>query len=226
MAMAQTEQSLIPHIAPASVVHWYFDFISPFAYLQSKRLKELPVSDIEFQPVLFAGLLKHWGNLGPAEISPKRRFTYRYVVWSAQRHDIPLQVPPAHPFNPLKVLRLCLGLGSSPDVVTKIFDFIWQQGRDPNQDWPLLCAELGISVDDAEQLISSEQVKQRLRQNTELAINAGVYGVPTLSINSENFWGVDATDMAADYLCNPQAFESSEMQRVSDLPIASERPRD
>ncbi len=208
------------------MVNWYFDFISPFAYLQSKRLKELPVGDIQFQPVLFAGLLKHWGNLGPAEIIPKRRFTYRYVVWSARHHGIPFKMPPAHPFNPLKVLRLCLGLDSSPEAVTTIFDFIWQHGRDPNQDWPLLCDALGISVDNAEQLISSDQVKQRLRQNTELAINAGIYGVPTLSVNDETFWGVDATDMAADYLSNAHAFESPEMQRVSDLPIASERRRD
>lgn len=58
---------------------WYFDFISPFAYLQLARFSQLPADlDITPVPVVFSALLKHWGQLGPAEIPPKRRFVYRF----------------------------------------------------------------------------------------------------------------------------------------------------
>lgn len=61
---------------------WYFDFISPFAYLQFVRLGELAGARLRLRPVLFAGLLQHWGQLGPAEIPAKRRCS---GVWTPPR---------------------------------------------------------------------------------------------------------------------------------------------
>ena len=214
-----------PDEAQKPAANWYFDFISPFAYLQFQRLAELPVARIHYRPILFAGLLKHWGHLGPAEIEPKRRFSYRFVVWSAHAQGIPLRMPPGHPFNPLKVLRLCLALESGPEVVRTIFNFIWRDGRDPNQEWAALCGQLGLSADEGAHRINLDTVKEQLRHTTESAITAGVFGVPTVMINGEAFWGVDATDMAGDFVRRPGMFESAEMQRISDLPVASERPR-
>lgn len=81
---------------------WYFDFVSPFCYFQTRRFADFdPDVEIVCHPVLFAALLKHRGQLGPAEISVKRRFTYRYLQWYAERHDMPFKIPPAQPFNPL-----------------------------------------------------------------------------------------------------------------------------
>jgi 2-hydroxychromene-2-carboxylate isomerase len=110
---------------------WYFDFISPYAYLQLTQFVRLP-SDLEvsLKPVLFAGLLGHWEHKGPAEIPDKRRQTYRYCHWLAAKRGVPFKVPPRHPFNPLAVLRLAAGLGSERVVVQTIFDHIWGQGRD------------------------------------------------------------------------------------------------
>jgi 2-hydroxychromene-2-carboxylate isomerase len=55
---------------------WYFDFVSPFSYLQSELLHSLTAYvEIEFKPVPFAGLLNYWDNIGPAEIPPKRTWT-------------------------------------------------------------------------------------------------------------------------------------------------------
>jgi 2-hydroxychromene-2-carboxylate isomerase len=66
----------------------YFDFISPFGYLYFKMLDRLPAEiELEFKPVLFAGLLKHWEHKGPAEIPGKRKFTYRFVQWKAAELD-------------------------------------------------------------------------------------------------------------------------------------------
>jgi 2-hydroxychromene-2-carboxylate isomerase len=70
---------------------WYFDFVSPFSYLQCEQLPTLERSiRIRYRPVLFAALLTAHGHKGPAEIASKRRFTYRVGVWQAAKLGIPL----------------------------------------------------------------------------------------------------------------------------------------
>src|SRR5438132_4064203 len=122
-------------------IDWYFDFVSPFSYLQCERLQELPPGTrVRYRPVLFAGLLNHHGQKGPAEIESKRLFTYRFVLWQAQRQGVKLRFPPEHPFNPLTLLRLTIAADASPDVVRGIFHFIWRDGR--LADNPIEWAEL------------------------------------------------------------------------------------
>ncbi|NIW86631.1 MAG: 2-hydroxychromene-2-carboxylate isomerase [Gammaproteobacteria bacterium] len=205
---------------------WYFDFVSPFSYLQAERFKDLPDDvEIAFHPVLLAGLLKHWESKGPAEIPAKRRFTYRHVQWYAQRRGIPFRMPPAHPFNPLPALRLAIALGSRREPILEMFRFIWGDGRlieDP-VEWQILARKLGVA--DPEARVSAPEVKAGLRENTERAAAMGVFGVPSFVIDGNVFWGVDATDMLIDYLREPTLFDSPEMQRVSELPVATERRR-
>lgn len=86
-------------------IDWYFDFVSPYSYLGLHRLKDVKPK-INYKPVLFAGLLKHWGQKGPAEIPAKRKWTYRSCDWQARKLGLPFRFPAAHPFNPLPHLRL------------------------------------------------------------------------------------------------------------------------
>ncbi|NKC14363.1 MAG: 2-hydroxychromene-2-carboxylate isomerase [Gammaproteobacteria bacterium] len=204
-------------------IDWYFDFISPFAYLQFKRLPELKQHKITLRPVLFAGLLNHWEHKGPAEIPLKRQFTYRYVTWYAKTIGVPLRVPPAHPFNPLPALRLAIASGATHQSVGAIFDFVWARGEVPQPcgAWNTLCEQVGVTA--PAQALAEDSVKRRLRINTEQACAVGVFGVPTAIVNGELFWGVDATDMLLDYLNEPQAFFCGEMHRVSNLPTAASR---
>jgi len=207
-------------------VAWYFDFISPFSYFQCERLEQLPVgTEIEYRPVLLAGLLKHWQHKGPAEIPSKRRFTYRQALWIARREGIPFRAPPAHPFNPLSALRLAIALGCAPDAVQTIFRFIWAEGHrtDEEASWKVLIALL--NVPDADERIARDEVKARLRRNTDDAIAHGVFGVPAIVADEELFWGFDMTDMAAAYIREPHAFEDDEMKRSGSIPIGVERPR-
>jgi 2-hydroxychromene-2-carboxylate isomerase len=207
-------------------ITWYFDFISPFAYFQCERLSRLPEgTQIEYRPILLAGLLNHWGQKGPAEIPSKRRFTYRQSLWIARRNEISFRAPPAHPFNPLNALRLAIALDCGAETVRSIFRFIWADGHRPDDQvsWNKLIGHL--QADDANDRISSLDVKSALRSNTDEAIALGVFGVPTIAVGKELFWGFDMTDMAIDYLNDPPAFNDFEMKRVSDLPIGIERRR-
>ena len=203
---------------------WYFDFISPFSYLQFKNFQRLPDSlEVRLVPVLFAGLLNHWGQKGPAEIPAKRVEMYRYCHWCAQQNDIPFKTPPAHPFNPLKVLRLAIALNADHNAIAVIFDHIWGKGNDIHTDhgFQILASSLGVS--NAENLVSSDTIKQTLRDNTERAVATGVYGIPTFVINDVLFWGFDRTDMLLEYLKDPTLLQTSEMQRLTAVPSAAER---
>ena len=207
-----------------TVLDWYFDFVSPFAYLQWRRRGELPQGvELRPRPVLFAGLLAHWGTVGPAEVAPKRAFTYRYVQWRARREGIALRMPDAHPFNPLPALRLALALDSDAAAIDTIFTAVWGEGRRPDDPRVLATRGARLGVADVDTAIARPTVKQALRSNTETAIARGVFGVPTLAIGDTLFWGEDATGMASDWLADPEAFEDAEMRRVSNLPVGVER---
>ena len=201
-------------------VDWYFDFISPFAYLQSEQLHLLgPKVRVRYRPVLFAGLLSANAHKGPAEIPAKRAFTYRFCVWQARELGIPLKFPPEHPFNPLPLLRLAIACDCAPDAVHCIFRFVWRHGRLPDLpiEWAELVHEVGRA--DADARIASAEVKDELRRNTDEAVSRGVFGVPTLMVGDELFWGADATAMARDYLAAGSRWEDGEYARVSDLPV-------
>ena len=181
-------------------VTFHFDVISPFAYLAFERLPQvlegLSVA-VEYRPVLFAGLLNHHGNVGPAEIEPKRAWTFRHIAWVAAQHGIALQAPLAHPFNPLPLLRLAVACGPNRRVVEALFHHVWRSGADASDPQRLaaLTAALAPARDPA-----SEAVKAELRSLTEQAVAAGIFGVPTFELAGRHFWGLDALPMLRDAL--------------------------
>ena len=209
---------------PMRAADWYFDFLSPFSYLQLVQFDRLPPDlEITYRPVLFAGLLGHWEHKGPAEIPAKRVHTYRWCHWYAARHGIPFRMPPAHPFNPLRPLRLAVAHDAEPALIRAVFDTIWAEGRDVSRDdeWQELTERLAIA--DADEAISRPEVKEALKKSTEEAAKRGVFGVPTFAIGDELFWGLDATDLVLDYLNDPGLLETGEYARIANLPIAQAR---
>lgn len=208
----------------ATPITWYFDYVSPYAYLQFAQLEKIPAAHtISYRPVLFAGLLKHWGQLGPAEIPPKRQFTYRQVTWLAHKRSLPLRFPPAHPFNPLALLRLTLSMNNDFQVIAAIFKEIWGRGKSPDEALETLSRD--FAWDHPEELVSRECSKQQLLENTRQAADAKVFGVPTLEIDDQQFWGQDALDFALDYLQNPDLFEMPQMRRLLEIPSGAQRSR-
>lgn len=206
--------------------HWYFDFISPFAYLQLPRVRALAERHgIEVRPIVFGAVLGHHGQLGPAEIPGKRRFTYQFVQWQAERMGMPLRFPPTHPFNSLASLRLALAAGSGWEAVSAIFTHLWAEGQAGDTPAALvgLAARLGIA--NVEEALAAADVKQQLRNHTDAAISNGVFGVPSLWLDGMLFWGQDATDMAEAHLADPQRFQRGEYARLADLPVGVQRAR-
>ncbi|HYC14916.1 MAG TPA: 2-hydroxychromene-2-carboxylate isomerase [Stellaceae bacterium] len=201
-------------------VDWYFDFVSPYSYLALHRLAEIP-RPIAYRPVLFAGLLKHWGQKGPAEIPAKRRWTYRSCTFRARQLGVPFRFPASHPFNPLQHLRLALACGSSPQAVKRIFESIWMSGANANDPdrFSLLCKALEVDPT----RLAEPAIKDALRRNTEEAVARSVFGVPTLLIDGEAFWGEDGIDFAKAFIADAGALRDAEMRRVDELPVGAPR---
>ncbi len=184
---------------------FWFDPISPYAYLAFDALPDALQGlsiEVSYRPVLFAGLLAHWGQKGPAEIEPKREWTYRDVAWRAHCQHLRLDLPREHPFNPLPLLRLalaCAAPGGTPSrwVVETIFRHVWE-GAGSAAD-PQRLSDLKTALQPVRDP-SDVALKAELRVNTEAAIGLGIFGVPTVVVDGQNFWGADALGALGPYL--------------------------
>jgi len=204
-------------------ITFHLDFISPYAYLAFEQLPEALKGisySATYRPVLFAGMLKHHGQLGPAEIAGKREWSYRQVMWLAHSLNIPMQMPASHPFNPLPLLRLAIAChaGATGEanryVCETIFRHVWRGGQDAGsvERIEALAAQLSPAYD-----VQSDGVKNSLKNNTAEAIALGVFGVPSLTVDNKVFWGLDALPMLRAYLLKASWFQSGDWERASQV---------
>ena len=208
-------------------IHFYVDFISPYAWLgfdALPRALEGFSHRMVHKPVLFAALLKHHGQLGPAEIPAKRDWTYRQVLWLARQQGTPLQLPALHPFNPLGLLRLATACDADGEpsryVCEKIFRHVWCTGLDAADAERLaaLTAELAPALDPG-----SAQVKQALQKHSQEAMDLGVFGVPSWVVDGRVFWGQDALPMLRAYLLGDAWFDGPDWQAPSQCGVGVRR---
>jgi 2-hydroxychromene-2-carboxylate isomerase len=186
-------------------LQFWFDPVSPYACLAFEHLPQALEGlsySVDYRPVLFAGLLKHWGQKGPAEIEPKRAWTFRQIAWHAHRLGIPLETPAQHPFNPLALLRLlvaCAGAGGTPNrrACEAVLRHVWRGGADAN-DAARLAALRTLLAPQRDP--DDDAVKQALKDATAQAVARGVFGVPTIEVDGRLFWGLDGLPMLAAYL--------------------------
>ena len=217
-------------------IHFYFDVISPYAWL---AFQALPKSlegishTVRYHPVVFGAMLKHHGQLGPAEMPGKRDWTYRQVMWLAKQQGTVLQMPASHPFNSLALQRMAVA--TSPkgeparDVVEAIFKHVWCSGLEATDEARIAelqkhltqmvqVSEPGFQID-----IQSPEVKQQLLQQTQAAIDLGLFGVPSMVVDGQVFWGQDALPMLRAYLEGDAWFQSSDWLDVGKLPVGIKR---
>jgi 2-hydroxychromene-2-carboxylate isomerase len=208
-------------------ITFHFDFISPYAYLAFEKLPQALQGlsyEVAYRPVLFAGMLKHHGQLGPAEIAGKREWTYRQVLWTAQAHGIPMQMPAGHPFNPLALLRLALACGRDGRVnryvAETLFRHVWRGGADAADAQRL--AEVQALLQ-PQRDPGSDAVKAELKANTDAAIARGLFGVPTCEVDGRLFWGFDSLAMLRAYLDGDAWFASGAWEQAAGIPAGKTR---
>ena len=209
-------------------ITFWFDVVSPYAWLAFDRLPQALEGCsyvVDYRPLLFAGLLKQWGQKGPAEIAPKRAWTYRQVAWLAHQQGTTLQLPRPHPFNPLVLQRLAVAAAANgrPNrrVVELLFRHAWcREGADPNDAAAL--AALAESVAPARDPVG-EDVKAELRAATDEAAAAGIFGVPTLVARGRAFWGQDGLAMLRAALLQDPWFDGPTWDEAGAQPAGVQR---
>ncbi|MFM2051478.1 MAG: hypothetical protein RL682_1969 [Pseudomonadota bacterium] len=209
-------------------ITFYLDFISPYAYLAFEELPKALMGlsySVSYKPVLFAALLKHHGQLGPAEIPAKRDWTYRQVQWLAHSKGIAMDMPAAHPFNPLGLLRLAVATDAQglPNryVCETLFRHVWTGGADAADAARLEAITQALSP---ERSPADATAKAQLKANTEAAIAAGVFGVPALEVDGKIFWGLDGLPMLRAYLEKSAWFDGPQWHNVTIIPVGTARP--
>lgn len=209
-------------------IDFYFDPISPYAALAFERLPEALAGHsvvVRHVPILFGALLGALGHKGPAEMPGKRDWTYRQVLWLGHRLGVPLQLPAAHPFNPLPLLRLlwaCADSGATPGryAVEQVLHHVWRGGADAVDADRLQALTLALSP---RQDPAGEPVKAALRAATDEALSRGVFGVPTFAVDDKLFWGLDALEMLTAYLDGDAWFDSPAWAEAAALPVGITR---
>ena len=182
-----------------SRIKFYFDYISSNAYLAWRELPKLASkydAEVEPVPVLFAGLLEAHGQLGPAEVPPKAYWTWKNNLRKAVLLGIPLNQPAFHPFNPLLALRassIPADRAKRATLIDGLFNAVWVHGLHVSE--ASVVAKIGSEAGlDGPRLVAeaqNEESKVRLRAQTDEAISRGVFGIPSMGVGDELFWGYD-----------------------------------
>lgn len=194
-------------------ITFYLDFISPYSHLAFEKLPEALMGlsySVVYRPVLLGAMLRHHQLMGPAEVPAKREWTYRHVMWLGHAQGVKLQMPAVHPFNPLPLLRLAIACAGGGDpnryVCETLLHHVWHGGLDANDAQRLMALREqlapSLAPDDA-------AVKSRLRTNTDEAIAAGAFGVPSYVVDGRLFWGLDSLPMLRAYLEGDAWFEGA-----------------
>ena len=215
---------------PTNTVTFYFDPVSPYVWLASKQLDQLAARcELVWEPVLFAAMLNANGQKGPAEIPSKKAYTFRDVMRLAAQLGLAFTGPPGHPFNPLHALRLCCALPGQPERQTlarALLAAAWEQGRDIS-DPPVLhdiAARCGHQPAALWAQAQDPVNKQRLADNTQAALAAGVFGVPTWRLGEELFWGADRLASLA-WRLDGHGIDEAQLARFLAQPALAERRR-
>jgi 2-hydroxychromene-2-carboxylate isomerase len=202
-------------------IRFLFDYVSPYSYLASTQIRALARRhgrDVEAVPVLFAAMLDAVGTRGPGEVPAKREYMFHDVVRIARALGLPIEPPATHPFNPLTALRVtgCVGEQTARwRLVDALYSATWVQAQ--RVDLPDVVARVaeGVGLDGRTLLeeAASAESKARLRGATEGVVAAGAFGVPTMLVDGQLYWGVDSLPYLERFLLGEADVDSAVLAR-------------
>jgi 2-hydroxychromene-2-carboxylate isomerase len=192
-----------------SVDFWY-EFASTYSYLSAMRIEALASEagiDIHWRPFLLGPIFAAQGwtsspfNLYPA----KGRYMWRDMARLCRQRGLELKKPDPFPQNSLTAARLATAgreEGWTPAFTRALY--LAQFGRgETMSDEPVLTAalrEAGVDPAKAFAAAKSEEVKSRLKAETELAKSIGIFGAPSfVTQDGEMFWGDDRLEQALSW---------------------------
>ncbi len=205
----------------AGAIRFLFDYVSPYSYLASTQIRALATRHgrgTEAVPVLFAAMLTANGTRGPGEIPSKREYMFRDVERLAGMLGVPVEPPATHPFNPLAALRATGCVPGAEDrwrLVHALFAAAWVRGLHVDRPEVVASTAIEIGLDGVALLeqAGSPLSKDCLRTVTDEAIAAGAFGVPTMLVDGELFWGVDSLPLLERFLDGEKSADADRISR-------------
>lgn len=205
---------------------FYFDFLSPYAYIGWSQIHALAARhgrEVQDAPVLFAGILNAVGSKGPAELPNKRIYVFKDAYRKAHRAGLPpLVPPPSHPFNPLLALRAAAfptDAATHRRFIDGLFAATWAGGGGIETEAAVgaIAEQAGLVADEVLAFARSEDTKAALRERTEQAIAQRVFGVPSVVVDGELFWGTDSFPDLEAYLAGADPVPKDLLERWTHL---------
>jgi 2-hydroxychromene-2-carboxylate isomerase len=192
-------------------VDFLFDVGSPTTYLAYTQLPQIAAdagATIQWVPILLGAVFKATGNASPAAVPAKGAYMGQDMARFAARYRVPFNRNPFFPINTTTMMRAATALNPQPDQLRRyldaVFDAMWVKGLNMG-DSVILRETLAQAGLDAETLIAraeSDEIKAKLRANTDAAITRGVFGAPTFFVGNEMFFGQDRLEFVAGALSN------------------------
>ncbi len=190
-------------------VTFCFDFGSPYSYLAYNYLSPIKETGarIDLKPVLLGGIFKATGNQPPATVQKKGEYMFKDIQRWSNKLDISFKMNPYFPILTVPHMRgaiLAQKKNILEDYMQSMFDSMWLKGLNLNDQEILtkVASESGIDPNDFAEGISSDEIKDELRLNTQFAIDKGAFGVPTYFFENEMFWGIDSIKFLLESLKN------------------------
>lgn len=190
-------------------VTFCFDFGSPYSYLAYNYLSPIKETGarIDLKPVLLGGIFKATGNQPPATVQKKGEYMFKDIQRWSNKLDISFKMNPYFPILTVPHMRgaiLAQKKNILEDYMQSMFDSMWLKGLNLNDQEILtkVASESGIDPNDFAEGISSDEIKDELRLNTQFAIDKGAFGVPTYFLENEIFWGIDSIKFLLESLKN------------------------
>jgi 2-hydroxychromene-2-carboxylate isomerase len=194
----------------SKTLDFYFDFASPASYLAFTQLPALAArynARIEWRPVLLGGIFRSVNNQSPLNVAPKGRYFTEDMMRFARRYGVEMRFPANFPPNSLSLMRSATAIQTHEparlvDYIGLVFRSMWVNGLDMT-DPAVFATAVAAHGYNAEQIgtwISDPAVKQKLLEDTNAAVERGLFGVPTMFVAGKMFFGQDRLDFVEEAL--------------------------
>jgi len=191
-----------------SKVEYFFDYVSPFAYLADTQLPALfarTKAEVVYRPFFLGGVMQASKNSPPITVPNKGRYMFTDIQRWAKRYGVPANPNPHFPVNTLNAMRAAVAAVDQPnfaDFHRAMFRGVWVDGQNLADEAVLKSTIDAAGLDGAALLARSKDqaVKDTLRKNSEEAVERGAFGAPTFFVGDEMFWGNDRLDFLEETL--------------------------
>ncbi len=198
----------------AQVIEFYYDFTSPYSYLAHKRLQQLKDeydAIVEYKPVLLGGIFKATENRPPIAVAPKGSYMLTDLQRYATRYRVPFRMNPYFPINSVKLMRGALAAkqqGNLEQYSDAIFQAMWEDGKALGDDTVIADVLNKAGLNGSELLAANDDapIKEQLRLETDKAVERGLFGVPTMIMGAEIYFGQDRMFFIEEQLTTKASF--------------------